>query len=543
MKGIFLFSMLLYCITLESQITLEHTYPYTRFKRGNFPGAGERYYGVTVNNYNGYIYWFDGNHQPVKTNHFSTPSSGIGSATASIFHVSSDFFDADAGIEYIMGASNGSLGSGYGLQNATYDDTDGRLTPPFESAISLFRIPGGNKIVGGGSIYSVPNYNKEYTFPQNSQFGYVSLLNEGGKFWYYYNRHWVFLNEDYTVFRELDVDFNICAPNLASMSLLGQFELNDDEKLEVFNSKKCDNVFTAQYYSDSDRIFIFQDSIETPSVGISAATLLPSRYPGLNAPKCWIEYKHNISRSDSTFIYDILTGVAEHKLTGSWTFKNSDISGLKYARRKMEKQDTAFQILNPDYTVWASFKKDTSSNLEVIEVAESTFDADPDTKEVFCFRTLSASYVWQVLREDGTILFELERPFGTEGYLDQTPGLKKKLIFTTQPVDGTSTGPSYVYSLPDPPEMIAPEMNGTFQVLPNPFSNSMTLDLSHLYAPADGVYIYDTQGHLMYQHPSVVSDAALEIPDAAKWPGGLYLIRVSSAGKSVVQKAIRIRAH
>lgn len=534
MKNFLTILFLISNLSVKSQIVLEHTYPYSNIKRVFLPNVGERYY-ADVYDYilkKGKVHWFNANHQAVTTHNYGPPPTTSGTPFVGIGRVTSDFFDTDPGIEYEKSWVSGSQGGGYGPGYSFHDDNGGVISASNTSYSNFLVTSGGNKIESGGKVYGVPGFIHEYTAPV-SGLGYVTLEGPGGKFWYSNDDHLVLLNQDYSVYQDFEMALNSCLPRSVGLLLQGQYEINDDSKLEIFNYGSCNGTFQAQYFSDADLIFHFQESVGTQSV--TARSLLPSEYPGLEGAKLWIRYGNT---SDSIVIYDVLSGAKEHKFVNRWTYMNSDLSGVKYLRTEVSKSDTTFQVLNPDYTVWAEFRKDTSAALTPFLLSESLFDGDPSTREILSASVLDSIYRWRITRTDGTVLFEMD--LSAEVRLDQTPGLERKLIFNT-PAIANLEGKTYVYSLPDPLPPVYPptEHDDAFGLQSNPFTDVLRLDFSRLAAPVDGVQVFNMQGHLMYESRAVISDPAWEIPVAGDWSRGLYMVRVFSGGKRLVQKAIR----
>lgn len=538
MKNLFLFLFLVWDIPAKSQIAPEYFYPYENIKRVNLPGVGERYYGTKYDyiQKKGKIYWFNGDHQPIDTCNFNGPFSSFATPSVGVGKVSSDFFDADPGIEFEINWLSGSQGSGYGSGYAIRDDNGGALSPANIGNGGQYLVTaGGHKLVSGGKVYAIPGFVQEYVIPSNA-FGYINLETGGGKFWYYKDNHLVLLNQNYSVYKDLEINLNSCdIYTITNLSFQGEHEINSDDKFEIFNYRSCGNVFQAQYYSENDLIFHFQDSIVSGK--IDAVSLRPSNYPGLNGAKAWIMYKN--PRLDSVAVYDVSSGMLEHKFAQPWTFMKSDVSGVKYLRADALKTDTILQVLNPDYSVWANFRKDTSVAISPVLLSETLFDGDASSKELLSRSTMASSYRWQITRPDGTILFELETPLETR--LDITAGLQPKLICNQVSPLGDQSGISYVYDLPVAllPPLTPVEHEQVFRVQPNPFSDGFRLDFSRLSSPVDAIRIYSIQGNQLYEYQSIISDPIWEIPVRADWPQGLYLVRVYSGGTSLVQKAIR----
>ena len=541
MKNLTLLLFFLSSKLAHSQIALEHIYPFEHVQRVNLPGIGERYYADTYDYVQkfGTIHWFQADHQALNTHKYGGPPTSSATPYVGISSVSSNFFDTDPGIEYDKSWVSGSLGSGYGTGYSVHDDNNANMSGSITSYAEHLVTAAGNKVVSGGKVYGVPGFIHEYTVP-GVQFGYATLQAPGeqpdGKFWYSNDNHLVLLNQDYSVYKDFEIDLSVCPstpyPSLRPI-LQGQYEINDDSKLEFFYQKTCNGVLQIKYFSEESIIFNLEKNIGTQNV--NATSLLPSAYPGLDGPKCRIQY----GISDSIEIYDVRTGVLERRFMSIWDYKNSDLSGVKYYKRFALESDTVIQVLNPDYSIWAEFRKDVGIKVEPMILSEFLFDGDADSKELLSRTTLDSSYLWQVTREDGNVIFELETSFSTEVLLDETPGLKRKLIFNSLDHQGNANGKTYVFGLPDPPPPFNPdEHEQAFKVQPNPFSDALQLDFSLLAAPVDAIHIYDVQGHHVFSQQTPVSDAVWSVPTVS-WPVGLYIIRIQSGGESIVRKAAR----
>jgi glycosidase len=96
--------------------------------------------------------------------------------------------------------------------------------------------------------------------------------------------------------------------------------------------------------------------------------------------------------------------------------------------------------------------------------------------------------------------------------------------------------------VPDPPENSGNQAIENLSVVPNPIANNLLFDLRLGYASDIRVEVFDFAGRLLATQAAMPFPAGvhrLEI-DAAGWSKGMYLLRVTGAGGSAVQRFLKI---
>lgn len=528
------FSLLfLVCITkaASAQITLEHVYPFRSVTRVFVSGAGERYYAVTTDTLTqtGTLHWFDGNHVPLNTVQFDLPESLFG---VSVNHRSAHFFDDDPGIEFSILWVNAT----FNPVNRVIDDDGTVISEDISGLLSYFTEDGVNKILTGHEVYIVPGFSVQHSFLPNLASTTV-IEGEGRKFWYrdQASENVVMLNEDYSPYRTFDLNLDVpngCGYNIFCYS---KFQTNGDEKIEWAYQYDCSGSLVYRFFSDSDLLFEIDGSIPDNIF----ATVVPAFY-GLDASKIFVYY-FGSNGTDSIQVHDLASQNKEHVFQGSWAFTNSGIGSLKYYPTSVPGTQGSFEVLNSDYSTWATFPNYNVLQLSLQGVSIDLFDTDPNTKEVFAAISGPNGLGHAIWRSNGTVLFEVFHTL-TYGQVSSIPGLPNKLIFVN-PALGAPNNESHVYSIPSTSPVAVEEVQEravlSFSALPNPFSGTLNLDFSTLKDPVAEIRVTDVTGRLVYQKNTPVENRLWELPGADRWPQGIYFVQIRSGSGIGVQKVIR----
>ncbi|MCA0237310.1 MAG: T9SS type A sorting domain-containing protein [Bacteroidetes bacterium] len=530
-----LLSLVLFAISLsaaKTQIALEHVYPFPNISRALIPGAGERYYALTIDSvaHTGTIHWFDGNHAPLSNTTFALPP---GIFNVFIIHRSTDFFDNDPGIEFSIRWINAT----FNPRNQIFDDDGTALSCDLPGLLSFFTVDGVNKVLTGYEVYAVPGFSIEHSF-SNVLAKSTELEGEGIKFWYLepFSGDVVMLNDDYSLYKTFALDADIISGCPYNLFCYNKLEANEDDKVEWVFQTSCSGQIVYRFYSDSDLIFERTGSV--PGSGLYPNTVLPGY--GLDTPKTWFIFFGN-GMIDSVEVYDIFSNTLEHVFTGAWSFTNDWQGNILYFMNSVPSTQDAFQVLNKDYDTWATFPNYTASNLNLLGFSTDIFDNDPSTKEVFSYFNGPGGTGHAVWRSDGTVLLELVHSFNS-AYVSSLYGLPNKLIFTS-PTTPATVIESHVYSIPSSTAVAVEEAEKPevlhFSVSPNPFSGALRLDFSDWKEPVTEVRVTDLTGRLVFHTRPAAGSKILDLTVAAQWPEGVYFVHARSLKNAGTQKVIR----
>ncbi|MBL7783795.1 MAG: T9SS type A sorting domain-containing protein [Saprospiraceae bacterium] len=534
MKNLHLtFALFFFClVSAGAQITQEHVYPFRSINRVSIPGAGERYYALTIDSvaHTGTIHWFNANHAALNNVEFDLPP---GILNVSVIHTSTDFFDNDPGIEFGIRWINAT----FNPRNQIFDDDGSALSGDLPGLLSFFTVDGVNKVLTGYEVYAVPGFSVEHSF-SNVLAKSTELEGEGIKFWYLnsFSGDVVMLNDDYSLYNTFELDIDILSGCPYNLFCYNKLQANGDEKIEWSFQSSCSGQLVYRFFSDSD--LIFERIGAVPGTAVYPLTLLSNM--GLDAPKAWFISLANAG-VDSVQVYDMYTNTLERVFSGSWSFTNDWAGNILYFSASIPAAQGSIQPLDKDYQVWATFPNFNASNLNVLGFSTDIFDNDPDTKEIFSYFTSPGGSGHAVWRTDGTVLFQAMHTL-TSAYVSSLYGLPNKLILSN-PAVGSSVIESRVYSIPSSTSVAVKEEKTPeslqFTVAPNPFSRVLRLDFSDLKEPVADVRVRDMTGRLVMQVQPVAGTTILEINEAAQWPQGVYFVQVRSGNRVGTQKVVR----
>lgn len=535
----FTFAFIFVSLAAQAQITLEHVYPFRSIKRDIIAGAGERYYALTLDTAAqiGMLHWFDSNHVPLNTTSFDWPFQPTNNVV--VVHTSANFFDDDPGIEFVIWWTDIT----YTPITRVIDDDGADLSGDLNGIPSLFTLNNVNKVLADNKIYTVSGFEVEHDFSPHIVQTTV-LEGEGRKFWYYEEGSGIeMLNDDYSYYAtfEIDVDvpieISLVCPSV--FSCYNKYGTDSDEDIEWSYNYRCGDSVVYRFYSNSQPIF--QANVSSPGVS-SALTLTPYQYPDLNGAKVWISrISSGLDGFDSIEVYDVGSGIREHVFLKYWERTKSDISGLKYYQLEIKETQASFSILNSDYTTWADFLNLNNTKLVIYGMGEKLFDTDENTKEVLARSPSDSGFKYTVWRENGSVLFEADNmPSGAA--VSRLPGLPNKLMIVSNPYGLTVPG-SYVFNLPSASTVSTEGTNISqslhFSASPNPFSDALQLDFSTLKEPVTAIRVTDITGRLVYQKTKPVENRIWTLPDADRWPQGIYFVQIRSGSGTGVQKIVR----
>ncbi|MCC6280230.1 MAG: T9SS type A sorting domain-containing protein [Saprospiraceae bacterium] len=535
MKKYYLALVLWSCtMVAQSQITLEHIYPYNNVSRVLIPGIGERYYALTSdsNTGTGTIRWFNGNHQLIDSTVFNMPS---GITNVSLVHLSADFFDDDPGIECMIRWINAT----FNPINRVLDDDGMILSEDYNGLPSFFTTGNGKKMQIGHKIYHIPGFFLEVEL-QGSTGGNILIENEGRKFWYlqFFEGNIVLLNEDYSPYLTFPAVVDIPTGCPYNIAFYGKYQVNGDDNIEWSYNYRCPGGIVLRHFSNADSLFEYNESV---SGSAFATTLTPLMHPGLDGAKSFI-YHSSGGSTDSIQVYDIVSGVKEHVFTGRWNYSTSDQSGIKYYQSPVEAAATTVSVLNPDYGAWASFTKYEGLSLDVHGVSESIFDNDENTKEIFGRYLIGSVFRHSIWRSNGTILTEIDNNMNSS-LISRLEGLPNKLIFLSPSVSVPPITETHIYSLPSSTPVSTTEKQTlkplSFTVFPNPFSGAIRVDFSNIEGQVESIEVYDLTGRNMYRQVISQYRQVWELADAVSWPQGIYFVQIRSGQQVGVQKVVR----
>lgn len=538
-----LLTLLLICHfpTLHSQITLEHTYTSSINGRIKLSMAGELYYRIysqPSKPNSTFIDFHDGNHQFVKTQEIFLPPPVV-PGSPFVNGLSSLFFDNDPGVEGIVRWTDSAT---FITRYSSFDD-DSFLQGPTMALIPLQVVlsTGDKKMIASDTIYAIPSFVKEHTFPDGiTQINHYNFESLGSKYYQLDpNGDLILSNPDYSQFAKFQTNLAAIHPTLWVVNMLGQYRINGDDKVEWLATNYKDNATTWRMFSDEELL----SQITVPSSTVLFGTALTtSLAPAITEPKLFVS--NSSFGPKKTYLFDLLSGNLEAEKDTALGFVITDKGKLVFFKLSQYKNATSFPIYDSDFSLWTTFPKAADSCL-VFFPTEAVFDQNAFNKEIavtYQFPGITNRRKMQVIRDNGDLLLNVDSCTAIP-VLSRIPGLANKLLVNYYPTTSNALG-CQVYSLPsftsdtDEPSSGPPTLQ--FAVFPNPFSTELKLDLKGISAEKVQIALYNETGQCVMRLTTLTAGDVHAIPIQKDLPPGLYWIRLDAGSEYGWQKVVKI---